>query len=197
MQNLELKAELRDPTIARAAAMRLGAAHIAVVDQTDTCFRVPHGRLKRRETAGEPTEYIFYHRRDEASPRISQFTIYDVATARERFGLIDPPVWVIVRKRRQIFMYQNVRIHLDEVEGLGTFLELEALISAAHDVERCQQTLARIREAMQPALGELIAVSYADLLAAEMDDAGERSEGGNGGTGGEAADAGQSRPPHE
>src|SRR5690606_13379111 len=110
MQNLELKAELRDPLIARAALARLGASHIADIEQTDTCFRVPHGRLKRREATGEegpePPEYIFYHRRDEPGPRISQFTIYDLATARERFGLIDPPAWVVVRKRRQIFMYQ-------------------------------------------------------------------------------------------
>jgi adenylate cyclase class 2 len=188
MQNLELKAELRDPLIARAAAIRLGASHIADIEQIDTYFRVPHGRLKRRETVGEPTEYIFYHRRDEAAPRISQFTIYDLATARERFGLIDPPTWVIVRKRRQVFMYQNVRIHLDEVDGLGTFLELEALISAAHDVARCQQTLAEIREAMQPALGELIAVSYADLLAADA--AGEEDETG-------AGELRPPRPPHE
>lgn len=176
MQNLELKAELRDPLVVRAALARLGASHIADVEQTDTYFRVPHGRLKRREAVGaeagatgEPAEieYIFYHRKDEPGPRISQFTIYDLATARERFGLIDPPTWVVVRKRRQIFMYQNVRIHLDEVEHLGTFLELEALVSPSHDVARCHRTLGEIRQALEPALGELIAISYADLLAAE------------------------------
>ncbi len=171
MQNLEFKAELRDPLIARAAALRLGASFIAEVEQVDTYFRVPHGRLKRRETTGEPTEYIFYHRRDEAQPKLCQFTIYDLATARERFGLTDPPIWVIVHKRRQIFMYKNVRIHLDDVRDLGTFLELEALISAAHNIARCHQVLGEIRRAIEPALGELIAVSYSDLLAAARDDA--------------------------
>jgi adenylate cyclase, class 2 len=175
MQNLELKAELRDPLLARAALTRLGASHISDVEQTDTYFRVPHGRLKRREAVtaeagpheGTEVEYIFYHRKDEPGPRISQFTIYDLATARERFGLVDPPVWVVVRKRRRIFMYQNVRIHLDEVEHLGTFLELEALVSPSHDVARCHRTIGEIRQALDPALGELIAISYADLLAAE------------------------------
>src|SRR5690606_6910136 len=156
--------------------VRLGASHIADVEQTDTCFRVPHGRLKRREVVtaepGAPSEsaeveYIFYHRKDEPGPRISQFTIYDLATARERLGLVDPPVWVVVRKRRQIFMYQNVRIHLDEVEHLGTFLELEALVSPSHDVARCHKTLGEIRQALEPALGELIALSYADMVASE------------------------------
>ncbi|MFG0285504.1 MAG: class IV adenylate cyclase [Phycisphaerales bacterium JB039] len=170
MQNLEFKAELRDPVAAKAAALRLGARFIADVEQVDTYFRVPHGRLKRREAAGEPTEYIFYHRKDEAHPKISQFTIYDLATARERFGLEDPPIWVIVRKRRQIYMYQNVRIHLDDVEGLGSFLELEALISTAHNVARCHEALGHIRRALEPALGELIAVSYADLLASAQAD---------------------------
>lgn len=196
MQNLELKAELRDPLVARAALARLSASHIADIHHTDTCFRVPHGRLKRRETTGEEgaeTEYIFYHRRDEPGPRISQFSIYDLPTARERFGLVDPPPWVVVRKRRQTFMYRNVRIHLDEVDGLGTFLELEALVSAAHPLDRCRETLAQVRQAVQPALGELIAVSYADLLATAGPEEAEDEEN----RGSSAGSSNSPRPPHE
>src|SRR5690606_10757944 len=113
-----------------------------------------------------------------------------LATARERFGLVDPPAWVIVRKSRQIFMFQNVRIHLDTVDGLGTFLELEALVSAAHPVARREKTLADIREPAQPALGALIAVSYADRLAADA--APEVSEENTG-----ARASSPPRPPHE
>lgn len=165
MHNVEFKAELRDPTVARFLCRTRGATHIVTVGQTDTYFRIPQGRLKKREVPGEPTEYIFYDRADRSNPKLSHFTIYPEAAAIERFGATPLPVWIVVRKEREIFMTGNVRIHLDRVDHLGAFLEFEALVSRDHNVAACHHAIAELRSAFAHVLGEPIACSYSDLLA--------------------------------
>ncbi|MBK7406434.1 MAG: CYTH domain-containing protein [Phycisphaerales bacterium] len=169
MHNIEYKAELRDTSVARAACRAVGASHIITLNQTDTYFRVPSGRLKRRECDGEPTEWIFYDRKDESRPRLSCFTIYSDAQARERFGVAPLPELVVVRKKRDLYLLDNIRIHLDEVEGLGTFLEFEALVSPGFPVAKCHASVDRLRAAFGPALGEPLSASYSDLLLQERD----------------------------
>jgi len=116
MQNVEFKAELRDPEIAEAVCRRLEAQHIGHLDQTDTYYKVPSGRLKKRECVGEPVEWIFYDRPDRITPKLSRFTIYTRTEALKRFGTQEMPVWVVVRKRRNLYLLGGMRIHLDEVE---------------------------------------------------------------------------------
>lgn len=174
MHNVEYKAELRDLAMARAACGAIGAAHIITLEQVDTYFRVPSGRLKRRECEGEPTEWIFYDRRDEARPRLSCFTIYSDVQARERFGVAPLPELVVVRKTRDLYLYENARIHLDEVEGLGRFLEFEALVSPGFPVARCHAIVDQLRASFGPALGEPLSCSYADLILASEETAGRR-----------------------
>src|SRR5882724_7615393 len=169
MNNVELKAELRDLPIARATCRAIGASFILAFDQSDTYFRIPHGRLKKRETDGEPAEYIFYERPNRAGPKLSQFTIYSEEAAMERFGREPLPVWVVVRKRRELWMHGNVRIHLDQVDGLGAFLEFEALVSRDHNIAQCQEAVTQLRLRFQPVLGELIDCGYSDLLASEQE----------------------------
>lgn len=168
MQNVEFKCELRDPALARLICEKIGARHVVTLRQTDTYFRVPDGRLKKRECDAEPTEYIFYHRLNRSRPRLSHFTIYTEEEAKARFGTRELPVWLKVVKTRDLWMYAGVRIHLDAVEGLGDFIEGEALVTPTQNVARCHEAIARVRELLAPALGELIATSYSDLAASEL-----------------------------
>lgn len=165
MQNVEFKAELRDPDLARSICAALGALSVATIRQTDTYYRVPEGRLKRREVAGEPIEWIFYERADVAQPKVSRFAIYTEAEARERFAPHEKPVWAVVKKVRELLLLGEVRIHLDQVEGLGSFLEFEALVTSRQPLAKAQEKVAELRRALAPALGEPIASGYADLLA--------------------------------
>jgi adenylate cyclase class 2 len=169
MKNVEYKAELRDPDLARSILRAKGASPVASVEQTDTYFRVASGRLKKREVPGEPAEYIFYDRPDRSQAKVSHFTIYSEAAALARFGTSPLPVWIVVKKHREVFMLQNVRIHLDRVEGLGNFLEFEALVSREHPEAQCHETLQDLRAGLGPALGEPIACGYSDLVAAEQE----------------------------
>jgi len=169
MQNVEFKAELRDLPLARAVCRAKGASLIGELKQTDTYFRIPAGRLKKRETEGEPTEYIFYERPNRIGAKLSSFVIYTEQKALERFGVAPLPVWVVVRKRRELWLIANARIHLDQVDDLGTFLEIEALVSRDCPVETAQQCVAELRTLLQPCLGEAIDCSYSDLLARERE----------------------------
>lgn len=171
MHNIEFKAELLDPSLARTICQSLGATSVGVLEQTDTYYRLPSGRLKKRECPGQAPEWIFYDRQDRSRPKLSAFTIYTENQARARFGEGPMPVWIIVRKLRDLYMLGNVRIHLDRVEGLGEFLEFEALVSMDNSVAKCHAAVEDLRARLQPALGEPIACSYADLLAAEADEA--------------------------
>lgn len=176
MQNVEFKAELRDPQFARFICRNIGAKSIGTIHQKDTYFRIPDGRLKKRETDGEPAEYVFYHRINRLKPKLSHFTIFTESEAIARFGERPLPVWVVVEKRRDLWMYRHVRLHLDEVARLGHFFEAEALVTPSHHIGRCQRRIAAIREKFAPVLGELIATSYCDLAAAELREDAERRE---------------------
>lgn len=170
MQNIECKYELRDPALCRTVIARLGARAVATVRQRDTYFRVVDGRLKRREVEGEGTEWILYHRQNRPQVRLSHFTILSEADARTRFGQAPLPVWVIVEKSREIWMMEGVRLHLDHVERLGRFFEIEALVSPRQHIGACRRIVDGIVAALGPVvLGEAIGVSYSDMLATEME----------------------------
>lgn len=182
MKNIEFKAELRDPGLARVILLRMGARPVATLRQVDTYFRVVRGRLKRRETTvlepdgptPEPAEVIFYDRSDRIGSRASEFTIYTENQAVQHFGPTFPPVWVVVRKVRQLLMLGPTRIHLDHVEDLGNFVEFESLVSRSNNVAKAAEHVERLRAGIAATLGEPIAGSYSDLLATELESEGVR-----------------------
>lgn len=168
MHNVEYKAELRDLELARTVCRGLRSTWIADLHQTDTYYRIPSGRMKKRECPGEPVEYIFYERGDLLRPKISHYSLYTEQEARLRFGCEPLPVWLVVRKVRSLYLLGNVRIHLDDVERLGRFMELEAIVSPACNIARCHEAVAKIIAALKPALGEPIDCSYSDMLEREL-----------------------------
>jgi len=175
MQNVEFKAELRDPHLARSIARAIGARHVVTLRQRDTYYRVPTGRLKRREAfvAGddggtpEPVELIRYERDHRPRARMSRFTIYTEDEFRERYGEAALPTWVVVDKTRDVLMHGNTRVHLDEVDGLGHFIEFEALVTPKNNLARAHQSVELLRARFAPAMGEPIGVGYAELLSGD------------------------------
>jgi adenylate cyclase class IV len=164
MQNIEYKAELRNIGLARSICIALGGEAMGVLEQTDSYFHIAQGRLKKRETLGEETQYLFYERPNRAAPRACNYTIYTEQEALTRFGALPLPVWVVVRKRRELFLLDHTRVHLDDVPGLGTFLEFESPVTPARPAAVGHSTVARLKAAFGPALGEAVSVSYCDLV---------------------------------
>jgi predicted adenylyl cyclase CyaB len=125
--NLELKAHLSSRTRAEDQARRAGAEECGILRQTDTYFNVPRGRLKLREIAGSGSELVQYERREDSSERWSTYRKIDVPDPDALRSALEDALGVltVVRKERELFLYRGARIHLDEVDGLGSFIEFE------------------------------------------------------------------------
>jgi homotetrameric cytidine deaminase len=163
-RNVEIKARDADPAATLERALALGASDEGVLTQRDTYFAGAHGRLKLREE-GDGAYLIAYERPDAAQARTSAYRLAavgdDPAAVREA---LDAALGtrVVVDKRRHLLLYENVRIHLDEVEGLGSFVELEGVAAPDSDLTREHELVARLREEL--GLGEPVPGSYSDLL---------------------------------
>jgi adenylate cyclase class 2 len=164
MQNIEFKAELRNVEAARRQCKLIQAEHAGHMRQVDTYFRLPDGRLKKREIPNQPVAWIFYHRPDRITPKMSNYTILNDEQARRRWGTHGLKPWLTVAKTRELWMIGDVRIHLDDVDDLGTFIEFEAVVSRHFDVRMCHAAIAELRAHFGPLLGEPVAVSYSDLM---------------------------------
>jgi predicted adenylyl cyclase CyaB len=165
--NLEIKAPVADPAAFRAKASALATETVGVDDQVDTYFRVPHGRLKLRESSLSGAQLIPYQRPDDDGPRRADYQVLPVADPGGLKALLGEMLGVhrVVRKRREIWLYQNVRIHLDAVGDLGDFMELEAVFDGTPAAEAEQQRkVAYLMKELGVSDVELIATSYEALL---------------------------------
>jgi homotetrameric cytidine deaminase len=165
--NVELKARDPDPDGTAARCRALGAEDRGVLVQRDTYFAGRHGRLKLREQGEEGSELIAYRRPDAAKPGESTYVraaAGEPGELREALAAALGTV-VVVSKRRRLFIWDNVRIHLDDVEGLGTFLELEAIVAPdGSDLAAARDKVARLRSELAIADDSLVAAGYSDLL---------------------------------
>lgn len=163
-QNLELKALAPDPARVEAALRRLEAQDQGVLVQRDTYFHVPNGRLKLREIEGAPSQLIAYDRPEDQAQRFSRYRITEVSDAAGLIAVLEQALGIrgVVAKRRHLYLWQESRIHLDEVEGLGRYLEFEVLSEgdSCSDWDRMEalMTIFGLRDA------DSIQASYSDLL---------------------------------
>ena len=168
-RNLERKFRCPDLGAVRAALPALATRREGVQLQTDTYFHCRAGRLKLREIDGEPAVLIGYDRPDAAAAKLSAYHLVPVADAAALRAALTAALGTrgVVRKRREIHHWRNVRIHLDEVEGLGSFVEFEAVLPAQDDGTAAHPDLEMLRRALGLAGAEELAASYADLLRLE------------------------------
>lgn len=165
--NVELKAIDRDPEATAARVAALGAVPTGVLEQHDTYFPARHGRLKlRRDGAGGAGELIAYRRPDDPDATQSEYVLAPATAPDALAEALDAGLGtvVVVSKRRRLFMWEGVRIHLDEVDGLGSFIEFEAVLPDAGDVEAARAKVERLRTELGIEDDALVAVGYADLL---------------------------------
>jgi homotetrameric cytidine deaminase len=166
-RNVELKARDADPEATLRRALELGASDEGVLRQRDTYFGRARGRLKLREQEPGGAQLIAYQRPDDPQARTSAYRIAEVADTDALREALDAALGtrVVVDKRRHLLLYENVRIHLDEVDGLGAFVELEGVAAPDSDLAREHELVERLRG--QLGLGEAVPVSYSDLLLDE------------------------------
>lgn len=172
MLNVEIKARYVRLDRARQIAGQIGAEHAATIQQTDTYFRVPAGRLKLREQEPGADQLVFYRRPDQPAPKASDFQVVRVEDAAGMHRLLSDALGVLtqVRKQRDLWLVDNVRIHLDTVDGLGTFIEFEVMVIDDRTEASCRAQAEELLEAFGIHADELIAGSYADMQASEIGD---------------------------
>jgi predicted adenylyl cyclase CyaB len=165
-RNVEIKSRVADLAAVRARALRAGARPHAIEVQTDRYYTVDGAhRVKLRTIAGGRAELVDYRRSEASGVRASEYTVTPVRD--EAAGLCLVPKGrplVIVRKRREVLLWDNVRIHLDEVDDLGSFVELEAVVDELHDEATCHAQVATLMHALGLDEAELIRASYAEIL---------------------------------
>ena len=147
MKNIEIKARAADLSAVRDRLAQRG--------------------LKLREIEGAEAQLIHYHRPDQAEAHASDYVISPVAepcTVKEALARA-LGICAVVEKQRELYLWQHTRVHLDEVAGLGSFLELETVITDQSQEEAERECL-EVQAALEIDAANLIVGSYAGLIAA-------------------------------
>lgn len=164
--NVEIKARVKDLVKFREILLENGANCKGTDEQKDTYFNVSEGRLKLREGTIE-NNLIYYQRENEAKAKLSEVLLHkpsDNGSLKAILGKV-LGVSISVVKSREIYYKENVKFHLDTVEGLGYFVEIEAINT---DGSFSKEKLAEQCQYYQDLFGidkkDLEAYSYSDLL---------------------------------
>jgi len=164
--NIEIKARVRDFPDLQARAAAVSDAPLQVIPQEDTFFHVPRGRLKLRLLAPDHAQLVYYERPDQDGPKRSNYHIFETNDPENLKTALTLALGVrgVVRKRRYLYLAGQTRIHLDDVEGLGHFMELEIVLrdgqsdAEGQAVARALMTRLGVREE------DLLEGAYMDLL---------------------------------
>ena len=137
-----------------------------VLRQEDTYFRVNQSRLKLREMPQEDPELIWYRRPNVGGIRTCQYRRLKVTRVdRVKAGLSAVlGVEAVVVKRRRLYRWQNVRIHVDHVDQLGNFIEFEAVLSDSEQIQTGEEQLEQLRSWLDLGKATTVATSYLELM---------------------------------
>jgi adenylate cyclase class IV len=165
VQNVEAKFKLANLVHAREVAARLGFEASGILSQRDTFFQVAHGKLKLREEAAGAW-LIHYRRRREGGLELSDYEIVPVPEPARTRSMLASALGIIaeVRKERTLLMRGNIRLHLDRVEGLADFGEIEAVLESGEISESNRDAVREILSALDINERDLIGVSYFEMM---------------------------------
>uniref|UniRef100_A0A096MFN4 Si:ch211-156b7.4 n=2 Tax=Poecilia TaxID=8080 RepID=A0A096MFN4_POEFO len=164
--NVEIKAKVSDPEEFAKMAVQLSQSEGTIIRQHDTFFNCSRGRLKLRDFMNGSGQLIFYERPDTDGPKLSRYSISPTS---------DPPGLKVVlsdalgvkgevRKERRLFLIGQTRVHLDTVEGLGHFMELEVVMRPQQSVDEGQQVAVELMEQLSVSEDHLVTGAYMDLI---------------------------------
>ena len=168
MPNIEIKAHCPDLANATEIAKHVATKHLGMDHQIDTYFRTPNGRLKLRESSLSGAMLIPYIRSNISGPKKSDYALLrtdDPALSKRLLSEI-LGIETIVEKHRDIYLAGNVRIHLDNVKGLGTFMEFEAVYQNMDDESTEHKKVHELIKTFGLQEADLIQGSYRELSTA-------------------------------
>jgi adenylate cyclase class IV len=165
-RNVEIKARLIDLAALEAAVAGRADSGPNTIAQDDTFFHCAHGRLKLREFADGSAELIAYQRPDTPGPKVSAYQRLPVADPAGLRSALAAACGVRgrVRKQRTLYLIGATRVHLDMVEGLGAFLELEVVLRSDQNAAQGEALARELLGAWGIADEQLLAPAYIDML---------------------------------
>ncbi len=170
-RNVEIKARVRDPAALERRVRELAPGPPEILQQEDVFFRVPVGRLKLRTFGDGSAELIHYRRSDRTGPAASRYARVEVGDGPGLKRLLVDALGTrgVVRKERRLYLLGQTRIHLDRVEGLGDFVELEVVLREDQTESAGSEIARHIAGSLGVSPEDLVAEAYVDLLQAERE----------------------------
>ena len=164
--NIEIKARARSFDEIRRRAESLSDVPVTVIPQEDTFFNTPQGRLKLRVLAPEEGQLIYYTRPDQEGPKRSDYHIFRTSDPANLKRVLELAHGIrgVVRKTRYLYLVGQTRIHLDDVEGLGQFMELEVVMQDEQSDAEGQSIAEDLMSRLGVAQSDLLEGAYMDLL---------------------------------
>ena len=165
-RNIEIKAKIESIELLLPKALAIADQGPVEIEQDDTFFRCDAGRLKLRTLSPSAGELIFYRRADQQGPKESFYQLtptHEPDRLRETLSLAWGQIGR-VQKKRTLLLVGRTRIHLDRVQGLGHFLELEVVLEEDEPLEAGMQEANDIMAQLEVEPSQLIEGAYLDLL---------------------------------
>jgi predicted adenylyl cyclase CyaB len=166
-RNIEIKARAHHFDTLRERAASLATDAPLIFRQQDFFYDVPTGRLKLRQfDDGTPSELIFYQRDDRDGPKVSYYSRSPVTNPEAMHALLAQALTTrgIVTKERHVYLVGRTRIHLDRVDGLGDFVELEVVLGQDDDEAAGEKEAHDMFARLGVAQSDLVPLAYVDLL---------------------------------
>lgn len=170
MKNLELKVKCKDHRAALYAVKMLDAKYEGILKQRDVYFNLSPGRLKLRTINADEHQLIFYKRSNRASAKFSNYYISKITHPKRARMLLKEifGIKIIVNKLRKLYIWQNVRIHLDSVNSLGKFIEFEIVCKSLKDEKGSFEKMKYLKNIFNISNNDILRSSYSDMLIRKL-----------------------------
>ncbi len=165
LKNIEIKAKIRDYNVVKGLVEDICPTPIETEQQEDTFFNTPKGRLKLREGDGK-SALIYYDRPNSLEPSQSDIAISFTENPDTLKSVLAKSNGIrgIVKKKRTLYKYGQTRIHLDDVRGLGKFIELEVVLRSDQTSKDGESIANKLMDKFNIHKNDLIDVAYIDLI---------------------------------
>ncbi|KAL9984278.1 hypothetical protein ACROYT_G006553 [Oculina patagonica] len=167
--NVEIKARVKDFEAFKKKAREVSASEGEVIEQKDIFFSVPQGRLKLRYLQNQPSQLISYERDDKEGPKMSEYHVATTDKPDELAKVLSHALGQkgVVKKTRLLHLVGQTRVHCDEVEGLGCFMELEVVMKENQSATEGEQIARDLMTKLGVEEADLIKGAYIDLLCSQ------------------------------
>jgi len=165
-RNIEIKARILDVQRAEKLLDDIGCHRVATFHQHDTFFASKSGRLKLRVCSDGRSELIYYERPDESGPRLSEYKVCLISEPEAVREVLSAALGVAGRvdKTRTLYLLGQTRVHLDRVDDLGDFIEIEVVLKPDQTEEQGREIASGLFELLGISGDDQIRCAYVDLL---------------------------------